>query len=533
MISFPYVFGMKDASKMFSFDEDGNFIFPEELIITANVKELPSGGFSVNESVKRIVFEEGSLETSGTSSIKIYNCPELTSVDVSKISNDISADIKGCAKFGQLIFDEDTKISGAVFTGCRGFSKDFVNDIISHRNYEPTIEFNDCSIWGESTADRIYVNEKCKFPNCSNIARAEYIQGCETVPINAFVSNMHLKEVILPDSITRINADAFRNCTELSVINFPDNLETVKQQAFMSTKVSGVLSCRALKYIEDDAFYGCGLTELNLPSATSIGARAFNVNKLTSVKLCEDKGVTIGEEAFKNQKNLTDVTGQLSIIGNSAFENCANLKDIDFSYAISIGDRAFYGCSALTNADITWTNGCEIGANAFENCTSLQTVRVETPAPSANAFMNCTALEYAEVNSVNKFAAGLFRGCSALKTFKIGKIPTDTSTTYYTSTGNTHILYDCTSLKRVIIPDGWDKNLLLGSGNNTHFSDNLLVDDAENPEGTLIDIISKLKVFTSGTHTLTIGTLNLAKLTREYPDIVAETKANKFWTIKA
>ena len=79
-------------------------------------------------------------------------------------------------------------------------------------------------------------------------------------------------------------------------------------------------------------------------------------------------------------------------IDDGALKN-SSLKSVSMSEAVEIiGDNAFYGSSKLTSVTVAYSN-LSIGAYAFANCTSLETVSFENCTYlGGNAFNACTKL---------------------------------------------------------------------------------------------------------------------------------------------
>lgn len=142
--------------------------------------------------------------------------------------------------------------------------------------------------------------------------------------------NCKMKKVIISDSVTVIEPQAFKDCPNLSMIEFGDNIEIIGEQAF----------------------YGCNAIEaLSLP----------------------DKVETIGKQAFYNCKQLGELLMPDSVkeIGEEAFAGCTALAKIEFSDNLEIiGKRAFANCSNITSVILPQSLK-EIGALAFSNCKKL------------------------------------------------------------------------------------------------------------------------------------------------------------------
>ena len=108
-------------------------------------------------------------------------------------------------------------------------------------------------------------------------------------------------------------------------------------------------------------------------------------------------GVTsIGNHAFYNCSALTSVTipNSVTSIGERAFSVCISLTSITIPNSVtSIGDNAFYYCKGLTSVTIP-NSITSIGNGAFYDCTSLTSVTIPNSVTSigTNAFSGCTSL---------------------------------------------------------------------------------------------------------------------------------------------
>lgn len=132
------------------------------------------------------------------------------------------------------------------------------------------------------------------------------------------------ENVIIPDSVTAIAAEAFNQRTFITSITIPNSVTSIGDKAFA---------------------YCSGLTSITIPdSVTSIGVKAFvNCVNLTSIAL--PKGITkIEDGMFIECANLTSITipSGVTSIGNLAFYHCYVLKSIDIPQSVtSVGNDAF------------------------------------------------------------------------------------------------------------------------------------------------------------------------------------------------
>ena len=279
------------------------------------------------------------------------------------------------------------------------------------------------------------------FQNNTNITSVVLPDTLTTISSNMFSGCTSLQSVTIPEVVTSIGDSAFRNCSGLTSITLPSNLTSIGNSAFeycsRLTEVD-LSNCTSLTSVGGWAFYYCsGLTSITLPSSlTSIGDSAFyNCIGLTEVDLSNYTSLTsVGGWAFYNCSGLTSITlpSSLTSIGDHAFNACSELEMLEYkgnskqwlsinfgstwidddSHAFvvngeeltnlvvpegvtSIGNEAFYGCSGLTEVDLSnCTSLTSIGSRAFYNCTELTSITFPSSLTSigSNAFYNCHAL---------------------------------------------------------------------------------------------------------------------------------------------
>lgn len=183
-----------------------------------------------------------------------------------------------------------------------------------------------------------------------------------------------ISEVIIPDSVTNIDSDAFMRCRQLKNINLPINL----------------------KYIGSEAFAGCSkLVNVCIPdSVTSLGESSFaDCTSLEGLSLSKNISV-IRYGTFQNCAKLSEfqIPNSIRQIGSYAFEGCNSLNNIIIPQNVkSIGNFAFSQCK---NLNITiLENVTDIGEYAFGNCSNL-TVRTKKETNIyyyiKNNSINCT-----------------------------------------------------------------------------------------------------------------------------------------------
>lgn len=167
-----------------------------------------------------------------------------------------------------------------------------------------------------------------------------------------YIGENTITKVVIPEGVTHINSYAFTNLTALEEVVLPSTLKTIGLGAFMGCNKLKTINLENVKFINEKAFMGCALEEMDLRSVVAIGNYTFANCKLNYVELPESSQ-SLGIGAFSNNKYLASVGFEASKIkiGANAFEGCEQLNTIDINAAV-IASRAFYGCEALTTVNL-------------------------------------------------------------------------------------------------------------------------------------------------------------------------------------
>lgn len=132
-----------------------------------------------------------------------------------------------------------------------------------------------------------------------------------------------------------------------------------------------------------------------------------------------DNVTRIDNSTFSYCTNLEKLTfsKNLQQIGAYAFINCCSLQTITLPDTLAImEDGAFQGCNHLQEIIIP-DNVTEIGRDAFEDCQSLKSVHLPANLSviQKNLFSNCTALPQIDIpDSVTKIEEFAFYKCESL-----------------------------------------------------------------------------------------------------------------------
>ena len=189
------------------------------------------------------------------------------------------------------------------------------------------------------------------FQNCFMLDNIDITDGILQVGAKAFAGCSNIEEISLPN-IAIIPANLFQGCIALSNFTINDSVDTIGASAFKGCSALSINSGTAgeviipdsVTTIEEGAFNGCSfLQKITLPF---IGSRKGNTGKTACF------GYIFGTESYQNGIKITQ-----------AYPDWA---------------ENFYLPTTLRS--VTITNETVIGAGAFQNCSMLNEIRINSAA---------------------------------------------------------------------------------------------------------------------------------------------------------
>lgn len=156
------------------------------------------------------------------------------------------------------------------------------------------------------------------------------------------------------------------------------------------------------------------ITELSDDTVTEVRPYAFYIGSLISVNL--PNATSVGNNAFYRCSALSSIAfPNATSLGNYAFQSCSSLPSAVFPNVTSFGTGAFQSCSALSFAD--FPNVTSISDSAFSGCSKLSSIVFPNATKIAGtAFMSCKALPSVDFPNVTSIASQAFISCSKLDT---------------------------------------------------------------------------------------------------------------------
>lgn len=248
--------------------------------------------------------------------------------------------------------------------------------------------------------------------------------------------------ITVPASVTEIEKEAFRSCSNLETITIKGTVEYIGNDTFTDcSKLKNLVFEGTVKSIGKTAFMNCtGLTDIVLPEGlVSLGQNAFyDCTGLRSVTIPASLGT---EDAY-------------SFSGSGPFNGCSNLSKVTFAKGIRMIPYSI--CRDLDSlAEVVIPSGVTaIAAYAFLSCSNLKKVTIQGAVKSIGygAFMWCENLTSINLpEGLTELEGGVFYNCSALKSITI---PASLGEADAVGSGN---FEDCSSLKTVNFSEGMRK----------------------------------------------------------------------------
>lgn len=118
-------------------------------------------------------------------------------------------------------------------------------------------------------------------------------------------SGRNITSLTIPDTVVEIYGGAFKNCKELTTVNFSNGLEVIGEDTFLGCKkLTSINLPDSITTINCGAFQECGLTTIDIPdNVTTIGRYAFYDCNIESLILNTNIENMI-TDAFGNVKTL-------------------------------------------------------------------------------------------------------------------------------------------------------------------------------------------------------------------------------------
>ncbi|MDE6006966.1 MAG: leucine-rich repeat protein [Muribaculaceae bacterium] len=300
---------------------------------------------------------------------------------------------------------------------------------------------------------------------CSAVENLTLPESLATLGNYTFSDMTSLQYCRMFDNVESVGEYGFAGDENLTDLTFSKKVKTLRNNLFMNCASLPIFTVHpAVTSIEDNAFMNCSsLATLSFTDSSdllNIGRRnengsyaaMFSDSPIESLYLSRWLIYNIDEESyapFYNRSTLTDLRfGEtLGDIGKFLFEKCSSIATVNIPGVESIGEKAFYDCTALSG--LTFNSGTKsLGEQTFANCTALKNVVLPPTVVSVSdgCFMNDNELATLDLgNSLEIIGPSAFSGCASLSELNFPK------TLYGLGVES---FKGCKNLSYVTIPDG-------------------------------------------------------------------------------
>ena len=346
--------------------------------LSNNLEVINVGMFKDCTSLKDITIPSSVNNISGSA---FENCTSLTSIvipdSVTKINGNA---FKGCTKLANITLPNGCDCANTSFLNTAWYNAQtsnlliLDNTLMGYKGDKPTGEL--------IIPEGVTIISANAFSNCTGITSVQIPDSVTSIGNGAFRNCTGLTSIEIPNSVITVGGDAFYGCSNLTSIVIPDSVTYIGQHAFKDcTSVSNLKLGTSVQTIDDGAFSGCtGITSVNIPNSVN----------------------TIGDSAFGHCSGITSVKigNNVKSIGDSAFIYCRNIKVLDLGASVeTIGSQAFLNNNSLTSIDIP-DSVTTIKGSAFYKCSKVDNISLPSSLTTVEtiAFAECGLIKNLELN---------------------------------------------------------------------------------------------------------------------------------------
>ncbi len=338
---------------------------------SGGIEAIPDSAFAGCTALKSMVLPDF-VSTIGTSAFE--GCTNLTDIKFGAGVTTIGSNaFKGCGKLANVAWNDGVETIGThAFDGTALTAISLPSSVISIDEYA----FANCrSLASVALQDGIISIASMAFTNCTALTSFSIPVSLETLGIGAFAGCTDLSDIAVEGGNMNFSYDSgiLYNTmkTEIiyvlpsasGVLTIPNSVLSLAEGAFQGTDIEGIVLPDTITAIPANAFKDCRyLVSVTLPiSLEKIGAHAFDgCVSLTSITIPKTvySDFVVGDwilepgrgMGYMGRPVLEDVDG----IGAYAFANCTKLENVIFeaggTQRLSIGDYAFLNCRNLKGA---------------------------------------------------------------------------------------------------------------------------------------------------------------------------------------
>ena len=351
---------------------------------------------AVDKTLSSYTIKEGTIFIGGDA---FNRCTDLTSVTIPNSVTSIGGyAFSNCSSLTSITIPNSvTSIGGGAFSNCSSFTSIHITDIAAWcaisfggaaANYPLNLYLNETLVTDLVIPNSITRIGNWTFNRCTGLTSVTIPNSVTSIGDYAFNRCTGLPSVTIPNSVTSIGLCAFSDCSSLTSITIPNSVTNIGGYAFSNcSSLTSVMIPNSVTSIADYAFEDC-------TGLISFDVAADNTNYSSIEGVLFNKGKTTLVQYPGGKHGAYVIPNSVTSIGNRAFHGCSGLTSIELPNSVtSIGDGTFWYCSGLTSVTIP---NCvtSIGWRAFSDCSSLTSVTIPNGVTSIGdyAFAYCRSL---------------------------------------------------------------------------------------------------------------------------------------------
>ncbi|MCR4644796.1 MAG: leucine-rich repeat domain-containing protein [Oscillospiraceae bacterium] len=268
------------------------------------------------------------------------------------------------------------------------------------------------------SVDRI---EEDAFANCRRMTSVTIPGSVKTICSRAFLNCTGLTAITLPEGLRDIGRSVFEHCTGLTSVTIPESLTSIPELTFKGcTALTSVTLPDSLTEIDGCAFCAClNLKDIKLPPALQhLGENAFALTPWYEALQKAGSLVISGGYLFdaRHCTGKVEIPDGVTLIASHAFTTPLITAVTVPGSVRYINDVAFYKCWNLTALTIE-EGVTHIGEEAFSCCTGLTSVTLPDSVTHIGdgAFSYCVGLTSVTLSKgMTSITEEMFSDCAAL-----------------------------------------------------------------------------------------------------------------------
>lgn len=275
------------------------------------------------------------------------------------------------------------------------------------------------------------------FQNCNALSEVNIPDGITSIGESTFAYCYSLENIAIGRNVTTIGKSAFSNCTALKEIVLPDSVETLGEYSFYSASaaeqlktgknlttigVSAFSNCSALSEVK---FFGADSTgeETEIGNLTAIGSYAFA--RCTALKKIEipETVQTLGSLVFNQDTNLETISipDSVTSVGAMIVNGTAlAAKSLQNTPGYIYADGWLTQITDAKKEELSdEKNKVNINTDTSSTVKKKETLSENTRGIAANVFYECNGLSIVMLpEKVKTVGAYAFANCKSLETVR-------------------------------------------------------------------------------------------------------------------